>query len=636
MNGIPGLSRRERKRKARVTMSSTPAQRPQHTTYQKPISEETPLTLCAAIDRLNATERGFSFLNPDPSDETKKETYYSFADMRTEIRRRAGLLLARGVVPGDHVAVIVPAPEDFVLSFLALVYMGAIPVPMYPPLSLGKLDAYLEGACKVMTAGRARWLLTTKQVEPILWSTLGKVPTVRDLLLCDTMFAPGESAGLPQPATPPMSEVVFLQFTSGSTSDPKGVRVTHASLFNNTKTLLTAIEADGTKDNGVSWLPLYHDMGLIGFVLGPMMYQIPTTFIPTMRFIKRPLLWLDVMHEKKASITFAPNFAFALLSKRVTKEQAARWDLSNLKVAGCGAEPIQAETMHTFAETFAASGFQKTSLLPCYGMAEATLAISFKRMRENVRTDRISKDAYENDKVAVPTETENALTVVSCGTPLPGYQIKIVDDRGTELSERKVGEVCIKGGLVTDGYHLRPDATKQSFKDGWLHSGDLGYMASGELYICGRKKDLIILNGRNYYPQTLEWSIENVDSVRKGNVVAFSVPSEGSEALVVAVESKATDKQALQTKIKQLLGEQFALSVKEVVVLPPGTLPKTSSGKLQRQRTRQLYLNRELNGSEVRTFGSRAKKFELAQHLVRSYRVKWQRKIASLLSLDLG
>lgn len=588
-------------------------------------ADQPPITLAAAIDRLSATDRGFTFLGSE-----KGERAYSFADLRTEIRRRAGLLKERGVLAGEHVAIIVPSPEDFVLGFLSVVYAGAVPVPMYPPLSLGKLEAYLDGACKIMSAGKARWLLTAKQVEPILWATLKRVPSIQDLLVSETLFTEGKSAGLPAAATPTLSDVVFLQFTSGSTSDPKGVRVTHASLFNNTQTLLRAIEADGTKDHGVSWLPLYHDMGLIGFVLGPIMFSIPITFIPTMRFVKRPLLWLDVMSEKKATITFAPNFAYALVSKRVAPEQASRWDLSQLKVAGCGAEPIQADTMHHFANTFAEAGFAPTSLLPCYGMAEATLAISFKKMRDTVRVDRIRRDEYENDKRATPTETADALNIVSCGPPLPGYSIQIVNDAGKVLAEREVGEVCIRGGLVADGYYERPDATRAAFKDGWLYSGDLGYLANGELYICGRKKDLIIVNGRNYYPQTIEWAVESVASVRKGNVVAFSVPNEGSEALVIALESKSGDHAALTVEVKKLVTEQFALSVQSVVALAPGTLPKTSSGKVQRQKTRQLFLNRQLANVGVRTLGSRAKKLELAQHLVRSYRVKLQRRIAAL------
>ena len=592
----------------------------------KPVAERTPLTLAAAIERLSHTDRGFTFLGTESG-----ERHYSFADIRTEVKRRAGLLRQRGVAEGDRVALVIPAPEDFVLSFLAVVFAGAVPVPMYPPLSRGKLDTYLESATKIMLAGNARWLLTSKQVEPILWTTLERASCVRDLLVTDTLFTP-EASATPPTLAPRLEDVVFLQFTSGSTSDPKGVRVTHASLFDNTKTLLTAIEADGSHDHGVSWLPLYHDMGLIGFVLGPLMFEVPVTFIPTMRFIKRPTLWLDVLSEKRGTITFAPNFAYALLAKRVAAEHASRWDLSSLKVAGCGAEPIQAETMHRFADHFAPAGFKRQALLPCFGMAEATLAVSFKKLGDSMRVDRIRRDDYEQDKLATPTETEEALSIVSCGAPLPGYRLKIVDASGRELGERQVGELCIAGGCVADGYDQRPEATAAAFKDGWLHSGDLGYLADGELYICGRKKDLIIVNGRNYYPQTLEWAVEAVAGVRKGNVVAFSVPADGSEALVVALESKTESREDLVKQVRRLLTEQFGLSAQDVAVLAPGTLPKTSSGKVQRQRTRSMYMARALGGDGVRTLGTQGKRLQLAQHLVRSYSVKIKRRLSALWS----
>ena len=587
------------------------------------VTPQKPITFTQAIDRLNARTRGFTFL---PSDSKGRERFFSFADLRAEVRRRAGLLTLQGVRVGDRIAVVLPAPDEFVLTFLAIVYIGAVPVPMYPPLSLGKLDSYLESSVKIMAAAGCQLVITSKQVESILWSVMPQVKTLRDLKSVEVLFAPERVADA-DAAQVALDDVLFLQFTSGSTADPKGVRVTHRSLFENTNALLTELKLDPQVDIGVSWLPLYHDMGLIGFVLGPLIYENSIVFIPTLRFIKRPLTWLDVLHDKRATITFAPNFAYALLTKRVKREDASRWDLSRIKVAGCGAEPIQAETLRRFVETFAAAGLDSKAMLPCYGMAEATLAMTFKQLGTQIRTDRIDRDVYEKDRRAVPSEREEGMEVVSCGRAFARHEVAVMSASGARLPEREVGEIWFSGPSVAAGYHDRREATEAAFGGGWLRTGDLGYLAEGELYVCGRKKDLIILNGRNYYPQSLEWAVEGVPGVRKGNVVAFSVPCEGSEALVIACEAKSDSLDTVRDGIRRTLAEQFSLTCKEIVLLPPGTLPKTSSGKLQRQKTRTLSVNGELVAGGVRTLGAGAGRVELAQHFMRSLRTKLKHRV---------
>ncbi len=594
------------------------------------ILEETPITFTAAIDRLSATDRGFTFLNSDSG-----ERFCSFADMRSEVARRAALLRVRGVKKGDRVALVLPAPEDFVLTFFALVYAGAIPVPMYPPLSLGKLDSYLEASAKIMQAARCTLAITNKQVEAILWTVVPKVAGLKDLFTCETLFADGLQAHSDAvPAS--LDDVLFLQFTSGSTADPKGVRVTHRSLFANTHSLLTELHADPKTDHGVSWLPLYHDMGLIGFVLGPLVFEIPITFIPTLRFIKKPTLWLDVLHEKRGTITFAPNFAYALLAKRVRPNEAARWDLSRLKIAGCGAEPIQADTLSRFTETFAASGLEPEAMLPCYGMAEATLAMTFKKFGTLLATDRIDREAYESERRAEPSDETDAIEHVSCGRPFPGHEISIRSESGMALAERSVGEIWFKGPSVADGYDDRPEATEAIFGGGWLRSGDLGYVARGELYICGRKKDLVILNGKNYYPQVIEWALESLTGVRKGNIAVFSVPADGSEALIVACEAKTEDPAALAEAARRLIASEFSLTCKDVVILSSGQLPKTSSGKVQRQKTRALYLSGQLEQTGIRTLGSRAGRTQIAKYFLRSLKSKVSHRMKQLVGQYLG
>ncbi len=590
------------------------------------LGDRTPVTFIEAIDRLprmaHGATNGFTFLKSGGG-----ETALSYAQICEEARRRATVLRDKGVMPGDRVALILPDPRDFVLSFLSVAYAGAVAVPMYPPLSLGKLDQYLDSSARILNASGSKLLVTSKQVETILWPVLGKAPALRDLFTVEKWEAQAEGAVPAAPVQARMDDLVFLQFTSGSTADPKGVRVTHRSLQQNVTALLSSLDMDPAIDVGVSWLPLYHDMGLIGFVLGPLYFQIPCVFIPTVSFIKRPTTWLDVLSEKRGTITFAPNFAYSLVDKRVQPEQLGKWDLSHLRIAGCGAEPIQAETVQRFSDKFQACGFRPQALLPAYGMAEATLAVAFNPMLGALKVDVIDKAVYRDSKRAQPVGDGVGMSVVSCGYTFPGHALAVVDDSGRRLGEREVGEIVLSGPSVADGYYERPDATAAAFRtdaDGtlWLHTGDLGYLADGEIFICGRKKDLIIIKGRNYYPQALEWAVEQVDGVRKGNIVAFSVQESDSEALVVVLEARKNPPPDLAETLKRVLVEQFALAAKDVIVLEPGQLPKTSSGKLQRQKTKQLYLSGELTRQGRRTVGARASRVTLAKHVLRSLRVK--------------
>ncbi|MCC6808750.1 MAG: fatty acyl-AMP ligase [Deltaproteobacteria bacterium] len=592
------------------------------------------MSFVRAIDRLRTASGGFTFLHADGSEHT-----LSYPEIAEEAARRAAVLKARGVRQGDRIALVLPDPQDFVLSFLGVVYAGAVAVPMYPPLSLGKLDQYLDSSARVVSAAGAKLLVTSKQVETILWPVLQKAPGLRDLYTVEKW---NEAAASAAPAAAPavsMQDLVFLQFTSGSTADPKGVRVTHQSLFDNCCALLSAIDCDPAIDMGVSWLPLYHDMGLIGFVLGPLIFKISCTFIPTVSFIKRPALWLDTVSRKKGTITFAPNFAYALVEKRATPEQLAKWDLSSVRVAGCGAEPIQAETIARFTEKFATAKFPAHALMPAYGMAEATLAVAFNPVTKPFVVDVIDKAAYRDHKIAKPVKDGAGLSIVSCGYTFAGHALRIVDDHGKTLGEREVGEIIMAGPSLADGYHERADATAQAFRRGadgttWLYTGDLGYLVNGELFICGRKKDLIIIKGRNYVPQAIEWTLEQVDGVRKGNVVAFAVQDDSSESAVVVLEARKNPPPTIAADVRRLLNEQYAIVPKDVVVLAPGQLPKTSSGKLQRQKTKTMYQAGTLLVQGSRAFGSSASKVELASHLFRSLRVKVRHRIKQIVSAN--
>ena len=569
------------------------------------------------VQTLNAHEglrdRGFTFTG-GPGD----DLFISFHDLRILAQKRAAHYLSLGLKRGDRVALVLPEGEQFIPAFLGALWIGLIPVPLYPPLSLGKLDAFMDALVTILNAAKPRALVTSERVAKVLWSAVGRIPTLEKVITSFDVEAP-----LPPPADLGKDDVAFLQFTSGSTSLPKGVIVTHGSLAANCKAIVVdGLQADPARDKGVSWLPLYHDMGLIGLVLAPICYGIPVVYIPTLSFIKNATLWLETIHKHQGTMSFAPNFAYALVSKRVKPEQIARWKLGQMRVFGCGAEPINPETMRAFVERFAPCGLKPEALLPCYGMAEATLAISFVGMDEPLRTDRIDAERYHADKKAAPG---SGLEIVSCGRTFPAHELSIQDEDGRLLPDRHVGEICFRGPSVAAGYWENPDATRETFRGGWLHTGDLGYMVEGEVFISGRIKDILIVNGRNYYPQRLEWLIDEIAGVRKGSAVVFTRPGAASEEIVVAAEARGTeDILSIKSAIVSRVSEEFQLSVADVALVAPGALPKTSSGKLQRRKTRDQYLRGTL-GKEGRGGSARlavAKHFALslmgrAQHWLR-------------------
>ncbi len=566
------------------------------------------LAAAAAIDH-----KGYTFL-----DDRLEGEEWSFARISAEADRRARYFRSLGLEKGDRLAMIVPDGEDFVLSFFGAVRAGIVPVPMYPPLALGKLDSYIDTAARILGTASAKMLLTTKQVSPILWSLLSRVETLEEIVLTEKVRDHDDStitATLDDIVIEP-SDACFLQFTSGSTSDPKGVIVSHENLVANANAIMyDGLDCDPETDRGVSWLPLYHDMGLIGFVISPLIAHVPVVFIPTLSFVKRPPVWLDVVNEYRGTITFAPNFAFGLATKRATPQKLAQLDLSCIRVLGCGAEPINPTTMRAFVDKFATAGFSPNALMPCYGMAEATLAMSFDRLDRPMNTLTIDRDAYEGDKVA--KEAAEGLELVGCGATFPNHDVAIMGAKGELLEDGQVGEIVFRGPSVTRGYFENADATKDLLAGGWLHTGDLGFKKNGTLYISGRQKDLVILNGRNYYPQSIEWEVEQIDGIRKGNVVAFSTPGDSSEELVVVAETKVAEKDLLEAAVKRRVHDAFGIRPREIVLVGPGGLPKTSSGKLQRRKTKQLFEEGTL-GTENRLMGSTATRVALARHLTRS------------------
>jgi fatty-acyl-CoA synthase len=575
-----------------------------------------------ALDSLaGVQDRGLTFVGARGPGEDLTITYHA---LRTDVMRRAKQLRALGLAKGDRVALVIPDGQDFIPTFLGAMWAGIVPVPLYPPLSLGKLDAFMEALLTILAAAGPKVLVAGDKVEKVLWSVVGKVPSLQKLVTTSSLTAASASMeaqgdpGLPAEKLAG-SDLAFLQFTSGSTSAPKGVMVTHKSLAaNGTTIMVDGIEANPGVDLAVSWLPLYHDMGLIGFVLAPILGRgLGVAYIPTLSFIKNATLWMETLHRLKGTMTFAPNFAYALVTKRARPEQIARWDLSRMRIFGCGAEPINPETMRAFVDKFQAAGVKPEALLPCYGMAEATLAISFVGLSEKLKTDRIDAEGYHKEHAAKPVGppppagqgagAPPVLEVVSCGRTFPGHEVRIRGEDGSFLPERSVGEICLRGPSVAAGYFQNPEASRAAGMgpegDGFLRTGDLGYLAGGEVYVSGRIKDILIVNGRNYYPQRIEWLVDELPGVRKGSAVVFTRPGTASEEIVVAVESRDRAPDQLSKTIAERINEEFQLAVADVRIVPPGALPKTSSGKLQRRKTRQQYLDGTIGTEGARTLG---------------------------------
>jgi fatty-acyl-CoA synthase len=551
-------------------------------------------TLVEAVTHLSGdTGRGFVFVKPDGT-----ERFCSFHEIHAEASRRGAHLAARGVAKGDRVAMVIPDGDEFVLSFLGAIFAGGVPVPIYPQLSFKNVESYHDTVAHIATASGAKILLTTPTTKPYVDPVLPRVPALRTLATVDELAAPAPGP-LDVKVTP--EDVAFLQFTSGSTSRPKGVVVTHGNLAWNAESfMIHGLAKDSSIDKGVSWLPLFHDMGLIGFVIGPLFTDIPVVFLPTASFVRAPRLWLDTIHKHRGTITYAPNFAYALVTKRLKEKDIAGLDLSCVKIAGCGAEPIQAKTLREFAEKTKPAKFDPKAFLPSYGMAEATLAITFVPHSTGMRTDVVDPKAMQEGRAkpvepSTPSAT-SASEVVDCGRPFPEHLVAIVDEDGNRLGERQVGQIISRGPSTTSGYWNEPELTAAAWKksfDGevWLHTGDLGYVADGGLYICGRIKDIIIIRGRNFYPQDIEWVVSELPGVRRGNVVAFGVDVDGEEQLVICAEAFQSDAAGLAEQITQAIAAQVGLAVHKVEIVPQGSLPRTSSGKPQRRKTKQMLLD---------------------------------------------
>ena len=559
-----------------------------------------PRTVVQAIeDAASSTKTGYRFID----EQSDAEPFFTHGGIERASARFGGALQSLGLEQGDRVALILPDNADFVFAFLGALRAGIIPVPIYPPTGLGKLAGYLDNTLHIVAKSGAKLLLTSSDIKKMLGTIQAKAPELEKVVAVEGVRSMREEL---KPVKVKLDDTAFLQFTSGSTSRPKGVVLTHGNLAANVKAIMQlGLGVTNSVDSGVSWLPLYHDMGLIGFVIAPLYHVNTITFLPPLLFLKRPVRWLETLSRHRGSISFGPNFAYALCVKRIKETEMDALDLSSWRVAGCGAEPIRAENLRAFADKFARVGFSEKAFVCCYGMAESTLAISFSKAGTGVHTDTVDGDKLWSAGKAEPLSAEagekagaNATSIVECGSAFEGHDIQVfaTDDENSErpLGEREVGELRLRGPSLMPGYFNEPEVTAHTFAGGWLKTGDLGYLAGGKVHICGRSKEVIIVNGRNYYPQDLEWEAGKVEGVRKGNVIAFGTmkPHNDRERVIITLETGVSDeagRKALQGEVRRAVQQAVGLTVDDVVPLGIGTLPKTSSGKLQRAKTRELY-----------------------------------------------
>jgi len=573
----------------------------------------------AIEDASKSTTTGFRFIHEDK----EAEPFFSHAGIERASARFGGALQSLGLKKGDRVALILPDNTDFVFAFLGAIRAGIVPVPIYPPTGLGKLSGYLENTLHIVAKSGAKVLVTSPDIRRILGTVQSHAPALERVADVEGLKALREEL---KPVKIDLDDVCFLQFTSGSTSRPKGVTLTHRNLAANIHAIMDLGLRGSSADVGVSWLPLYHDMGLIGFVMSALYYVNSVTFLPPLLFLKRPARWLEQISRQRGTVSFGPNFAYALCVKRIKDADIEGLDLSSWRVAGCGAEPIRAENLHAFSEKFAKVGFDGKAFVSCYGMAESTLAISFSKLGAGVVVDKVDGDALwsERKASALPEGDARVAPIVQCGHAFEDHQIGVfADDDGDSarpLPERSVGELRLKGPSVMRGYWADDELTEQVFAGGWLRTGDIGYLADGNVHICGRSKEVIIVNGRNYYPQDLEWEASRVDGVRKGNSIAFGTmkPTMDRERVVIVFETSVAEGPArdkLKTDVRKAVQQGIGLTVDDVVPVDAGVLPKTSSGKLQRAKTRELYEAGELL---ARTSARGIDRVEVVKEVVKS------------------
>jgi acyl-CoA synthetase (AMP-forming)/AMP-acid ligase II len=532
-------------------------------------------TLVHAFERAAQDASGVTFVGLD-----ERETFLAWDQVFDRAARTGAALAARGVMPGDRVAIVLRTEPAFLDAFLGAWWCGAVPVPLYPPVRLGRMDEYLAATARMISLSGSRIVISSGGTRRLLG---GAVEMARPPLGCEDAGRLAAGRERTAPRLPAPGELGLVQFSSGSTVDPKPVALTHAALQAMADALVQETHPDRSRDALVSWLPLYHDMGLIGCLLGAATYPGPLVLIAPEHFLARPALWPRAVARHHGSISAAPAFAYAYVAERVRPADLQGQSLASWRLALNGAEPISGEAMRRFAWRLEPHGFDAGALVPVYGLSEAALAVTFSRPGRPPMGRHVDPVRLARDGEVAPGDRE----VVSVGAPVSGVELQLRDERGAELGEGRLGRVWVRGPAVMRGYLGDPAATDRALRDGWLDTGDLGFVLEGELYVHGRAKDVVIVRGANHAPEEFEASLAGVAGLRPGCAVAVgSTADGGEEGLVILAERARGDPlggdAALAAEVRRVVLEATGVAPRAVHLLAPGTLPRTSSGKLRR------------------------------------------------------
>ena len=529
------------------------------------------------------------------SDQDEEEVI-TYLELWDQAERIASGMQHFGLAPGESVLIMLPTGREYFFTFFGVLLAGAIPVPLYPPGRQKQIEEHLLRHCAIANNSLARIMVTMDEAKQFARLMHTHVINLRAVVTVPELSRAGTEA-LSAFRKPLLTKenIAFLQYTSGSTGMPKGVVLTHANLLANIRAMGHVINVS-SDDVFVSWLPLYHDMGLIGAWLGSLHFACQLIIMPPLAFIAKPQRWLRAIHNYGGTLSAAPNFAYELCLNRLEDEDIAGLDLSSWRIAFNGAEAVNPVTLQRFIERFADYGFKPETMLPVYGLAESSVGLTFPRPGNGITIDRIKRKTFMESGEAIPVNASESggLEFVNCGEPLPGHQVRIVDAQDRELPERMEGSLHFTGPSATSGYFKNPEKTRELFHGEWLDSGDKAYMAEGNVYITGRVKDIIIRAGRNIYPVELEEAIGKLEGVRAGNVAVFGSvsPGSGTERLIVLAETRKKNEQALaeiRSAINGIVTDLAGDPPDEVVLAPPNTVLKTSSGKIRRSASKHIY-----------------------------------------------
>ena len=524
---------------------------------------------------------------------------YPFAELREDAIANAWRLIARGIAPGDRIALIAETGPEFAALFFGAIYAGAWPVPLPLPTSFGGREAYIDQLGVQLRSSDPKLLLYPAELAAMAGAAAeaGGV----DASDWESFTAP-KAIPAPLPQARP-DDIAYLQYSSGSTRFPHGVAVTHHALLNNLAAHSHGMEVIET-DRCISWLPWYHDMGLVGCLLSPVANQVSVDYLKTEDFARRPLAWLDLISRNPGtSISYSPTFGYDICARRMSSQTRAseRFDLSRWRLAGNGADMIRPDVMQSFVDAFADAGFKASVFAPSYGLAEATLAVSIMPPGEGIVVELVEETELSGGDHA-GERPQRYRAIVNCGKPARDMTVEIREEDGTPLPERAIGKVWCKGPSIMHGYFRDPEATAACLVDGWLDTGDMGYLSDGYVYIVGRAKDMIIINGKNHWPQDIEWAVEQLPGFKAGDIAAFAITTPGGEETpAVLVQCRTSDNEErarlrdeIREKVRSITGMHCV-----VELVPPRTLPRTSSGKLSRAKARNLYLSGEIQPYDV-------------------------------------